>query len=297
MSIENRLLVKESIDAVGNNMDELSRLFFRELFHLDIRLENILPGNVVFLNRKFANMMGTFRNLKHLEKIIESLAKMGERHIMNYAVLPEYLPTAKQALLYALKAYFKDRFNAPLEAAWEQVFDEVSEIMLQAMQQVEPANIKKKDYADSAYDATLLADIGGAEVVTRIHARFYDAMFDEPWLGQFFYGKSKSSLIIKQTQFMVGAFGGANEYEGDTPAFVHMHMFVTAEQADLRENILRRAILQEGLSDSIAERWLAVDHAFRSAIVKKSMDECVLKCLGQFPVSAKKPEGYTPEVD
>jgi hemoglobin-like flavoprotein len=297
MSMENRRLVKESIESIGKDMDNVSRLFFRELFHLDIRLENVLPGNVVFLNRKFSNMMGVFKNLKHLEKITDSLSKMGERHSMNYGVLPEYLPAAKQALLLALNKHFKDTFSAELELAWSQVFDETTAVMRQAMQQVAPDKIKKKEYVDSAYDPGLLEEIGGVDVVTRVHQRFYDDMFEEPWLGQFFYGKSKESLIMKQTKFMVAAFGGANEYEGDTPAFIHMHMFVTAEQADLREKILRRAILREGLSAAIADRWLTVDHAFRPAIVKKSMNECVLKCVGQFPVSAKKPADYTPDPD
>jgi hypothetical protein len=46
-------------------------------------------------------------------------------------------------------------------------------------------------------------------------------------------------LIIKQTQFMVAALGGQNNYAGDTPAFVHMHMFITEEMADVRENLTR----------------------------------------------------------
>jgi len=114
-------------------------------------------------------------------------------------------------------------------------------------------------------------------------------MFDHPWLEQFFYGKSKEALIRKQTQFMVAAFGGENHYRGDTPAFIHMHMYITDEIADVRQEILKQAILDEGLSEDIAQRWLKVDGSFRRGIVKKSVDECVLKCFGQMPVVAKKP--------
>ncbi|MGR8941901.1 MAG: group I truncated hemoglobin, partial [Gammaproteobacteria bacterium] len=126
-----------------------------------------------------------------------------------------------------------------------------------------------------------MREIGGEDAVHRVHARFYEVMFNHPWLGQFFFGKSEEVLIMKQTQFMVAAFNGPNNYTGDTPAFVHMHMFITDEMADLREQILRKAILDEGLSASIADRWLKVDQSFRSAIVKKTIDECVLKCVGQ----------------
>jgi hypothetical protein len=43
----------------------------------------------------------------------------------------------------------------------------------------------------------------------------------------------------------------------------------------------------------IADRRLAIDQSFRPAIVKKSVDECVLKCVGQMPVVAEKPTNYT----
>jgi truncated hemoglobin YjbI len=120
-------------------------------------------------------------------------------------------------------------------------------------------------YDESTYDPDLLAEIGGEEGAYRVHERFYEVMFNHPWLGQFFFGKSEEVLVRKQTQFMVAAFNGPNRYTGDTPAFVHMHMFITDGMADLREQILRQAI------------------------VKKTIDECVLKCVGQVPVTADKP--------
>jgi hypothetical protein len=87
---------------------------------------------------------------------------------------------------------------------------------------------------------------------------------------------------------MVGAFGGENLYKGDTPAFAHMHMFITDEMLDVRQEVLRKAILDEGLGEDIAAYWLQVDDSFRSGIVKKSVDECVMKCFGQFPVVIKE---------
>jgi hypothetical protein len=138
----------------------------------------------------------------------------------------------------------------------------------------------------------LLNAVQGAEGIRKVHQRFYDVLFDEPWLGKFFYGKAKDVLVDKQTQFMVAAFGGESLYKGDTPAFVHMHMYITDEMSDLRQQILRQAIIAEGHSGSIADRWLKVDDSFRASIVKTSVDECVLKCVGQMPVVAQKPANY-----
>ncbi len=42
-------------------------------------------------------------------------------------------------------------------------------------------------------------------------------------------------------------------------SFGHMPMYITDEVADLREKILKQAILDQGLSESIALRWLRVD--------------------------------------
>ncbi len=293
MTTTSRLLVKNSIDALGNEAKEkLSRLFYRELFHIDINFKKIFPGNIVFLNRKFFNMLASLQNAKHLESISDSVGKLGERHILKYGAQIEHFATMRQALLSALKIHLGEGFTPELKSAWNDVFDEVANVMSQAMKSVDRREIRREIRDDSAYDTGLYEEIGGQETVTRVHQRFYDVMFDHPWLGQFFFGKSKPSLILKQTLFMVAAFNGPNNYTGDTPAFVHMHMFITDEMADLRERILRKAILDEGLSESIADRWVKVDQSFRQGIVKKSIDECVLKCRGQIPVTATKPYGY-----
>jgi hypothetical protein len=47
---------------------------------------------------------------------------------------------------------------------------------------------------------------------------------------------------------MVAAFNGVNHSTSEAPAFGHMHLFTTDEMADLREHILRQAILDEELS-------------------------------------------------
>ena len=296
MSLESRLLVKDCIEKITPRIGDVSRLFYKALFHLDIQLESVFPGNVVFLNRKFSNMMAVFKNIRHLESINESVIKMGERHALRYAVEIKYFPVVKQALAIALAEHLKDDYTPELQQAWDAVFDEVAAIMAKAIANVETDIDHNIKHDEANYDAQLLADIGGEEVVFNVHQRFYDEMFAEPWLETFFFGKSKPALIEKQTQFMVAAFGGENRYKGDTPAFIHMHMFITEEMLEVRERILFSAILAEGLSESIAERWLKVDRAFWAAIVKNSVDECVLKCRGQMPIVAKKPLGYQAKV-
>lgn len=288
-----RVLVKENIELIGKDIDQLSQIFYRELFHLDISLKSVFSGNVVFLNKKFANMLATLKNVTYLEKITSSVEQMGERHLQKYGAQLEHFEPMQKALILALKDYFGERFSPELEKAWNQVFQEVAEIMKNAMQKVDQRKHERSKFDDKGYDPMLLADVNGEEGVFKVHQRFYDVIFADPWLGQFFYGKSKEALIAKQSKFMVATFGGENNYTGDTPAFVHMHMFITDEMHDYRQKILKQAILDEGFDESVAGRWLAVDDSFRESIVKKSVDECVMKCRGQIPVVVKKPQSFT----
>ncbi len=288
--IANRRLIKSFIkDLKSTDIEKLSQLFFRELFHLDINLKNVFPGNIVVLNRKFSSTLGAFRDVAHLEKITMSLEKLGERHLLKYGAHIEHFDIAKQALFYAFTEHFKEQFTEQLTNAWNEVFDDVVAVMKSAMSKVDRRKIARTVADDEDYDPDFLDKIGGEEIIRRVHQRFYDVIFEHPWLGQFFYGKPKANLILKQTQFMVAAFNGPNNYRGDTPAFVHMHMYITDEMSDLRQQLLKTAILEEGLSALVAERWLKVDDSFRASIVKKSIDECVMKCLGQVPITAKKP--------
>lgn len=288
-SEHDRQLVLESIDAIGSRSDEISREFYRELFQRDIRLKEVFPGNVVTLNRKFFNMLSTFGQIEHLEKISASVEKMGDRHFQKYGAMIEHFELFEESLIVALKFIYRAEFSSELEQAWRRVFADVAAIMKRML----PDEIPQHRHAKGLeVPPDFLARIGGAELVQKVHIRFYREMFADPWLGQFFYGKHEAVLAQKQSEFMVAAFGGPNEYTGDTPAFVHMHMYVTADVADFRETLLRNAILAEGLSEADADIWLSVDSSFRPSIVKDDISECVMKCRGQMPVKARKPDEY-----
>lgn len=68
MKTQNRLLVKTCLDQLNSQTETLSRIFYKELFQLDRQLKTVFSGSVVFLNRKFTNMLSTLKNVKHLEK-------------------------------------------------------------------------------------------------------------------------------------------------------------------------------------------------------------------------------------
>lgn len=290
MSVKNRQQVASCIEDIGTDINQVSQNFYRHLLQDNPALSRIFSGNTSTLNRKFFNMLAAFKNVKYLEKIEASICRLGERHGQQYAVLNEYFSPTKKALMTALGEHLGDGFTAELRQAWDEVFDEVAYLMKTAISRTRRAGDDSPSL--TGYDGDLLQAIGGEDVVLRIHRRFYDVIFEEPWLGKFFRGKHETTLARKQTEFMVAAFGGENRYRGDTPAFVHMHMLITREQLEAREVILRNAIHEEGLSEEIVERWIKVDRGFWSGLIKASAEECVLKCFGQYPVVVKKPDDY-----
>ncbi len=298
-----RLRVSACVGRLEPAIPTISERFYEHLAQFDPEANAALKGSASFRQRKFANLFMTFRSLKYLERLEPVLREMGERHRGYHRQFRLFLPSMRQALLETLRDMLGAEFTPELARAWERVYHDVAMIMREAGSLEEPERRslgngswrgpeRRGPWGNVRWDDGLLAAIGGEEMVRRVHLVFYDAVFDDPWIGQFFFGKPKSLLVDKQTEFMVSAFGGPHRYQGATPAVVHMHMFITDELSDLRERFLRRAILSQGLSEEIADRWLAVDRLFRPAVVKRSIEDCTLTTMGQSPIVAVKPEDY-----
>ncbi|MDQ6962705.1 MAG: hypothetical protein Q9M28_09305 [Mariprofundaceae bacterium] len=290
-NIEHRLIVRASIDGFSRKTNELSSLFYTHLFRINPDLIEIFHGGVPMINRKFSSMIATFKNIKDLEKISSALEAMAKRHIQYHAEMAHF-PQFKESLMLALHDLLGRDFTPELQAAWEKVFDEVAAIMREVFAKYPQASTHKK--GSQNHESHLIDEIESIETITAIHQRFYDEMYDDPYLSQFFAHRAKYLVVRKQTEFMVAAFGGENHYKGEPPAFIHMHMFITKEMSDIREVYLRRAILGEGLSESICERWLDIDRNFHASIEKETSDECVMRCMGQQPFTIQKPLGYFP---
>ncbi len=298
MNEAQRLLVKASIDQLQSARQQLSDRFYQELFNRAPALTALFRADAASRLTKFNNMLATLANLKHLDAITPAIEALGQRHI-SYGVEREHYQHARQALLASIAAGLPGAFSAELREAWQAVLDRVIELMTRGYANATEQQLQRLQETDAqltpggtVVDTDLLQAIGGEAVVERIHRRFYEVMFEDEWLGRYFWGKSIDALVSKQTRFLVACFGGENHYNGETPAIAHMHMFITAEMADLREHLLRQAILAEGLSPAIADRWLAVEAAFRPAVIKASPAECVMRCVGQQPINHKKPAGY-----
>lgn len=290
--------LKAQIEGIQPRVPQLSDAFYRHLFKLEPEIEGVFRNDAQARLTKFTNMLATLANLKHFEKIRPALRSLGQRHA-SYGVKNHYYGLGKRALLGALAEVEGAEFTQERHDLWRDVLDPTIAALLEgtneAMQALNGAELirtESKDSASGIADLTLLDEIGGWAVIYDIHLAFYQELFEEPWLQRFFWGKHEDVLARKQTDFIVACMGGPNNFKGETPAISHMHMFITDEMLDVREVVLRRAMTDAGLSADIQERWLRIDNAFRPAIVKHSLDECVMRCVGQRPIVANKPDGY-----
>ena len=135
----------------------------------------------------------------------------------------------------------------------------------------EPENKRKRGRMG---DRTLLDDLGGRPMLEKVHKLFYDRLYEHPWLKHFFLPTDQKHIENQQTDFMVSNMGGGKIYVGGIPNAVHGRMYISEDLFDLRSVILKECILECGVPEALAERWIRIDGGFRNALVKSSIDEC-----------------------
>ena len=125
------------------------------------------------------------------------------------------------------------------------------------------------------YDGKLSFDeLGGRSVLEKVAKKFYDYIYEHPWIGQYFQEVEQDIIESQQVDFMSAALGGPRVYLGKLPVPGHKHMLLTDELFDLRESLLSRAMDEVGVCDELRERWFKIDQAFRKRLVKTDLSQC-----------------------
>jgi len=133
--------------------------------------------------------------------------------------------------------------------------------------------IQHTDKRKTMKKQSMFEAIGGLNAMTRIHKSFYDKMYAHAWLGKFFEGHSQEAIELRQTQFMAEKMGADSPYPGRELPLAHRRMYITEEQLELRRDLLRESLQEEGLSETLIRRWLKIDGAFWGKIRNDSLDE------------------------
>jgi len=119
--------------------------------------------------------------------------------------------------------------------------------------------------------ASLFQAVGGLPTLQTVHKLFYDKVYADPWLGQFFAGHEQAAIENRQTQFMAEKMGSAEKYPGKPLRQVHENMYISAELVALRTRLLRESLAEAGVDAALAERWLRIDAAFAKQVEKPSV--------------------------
>jgi len=119
-----------------------------------------------------------------------------------------------------------------------------------------------------------LEELGGKSILEKVHKIFYDKMYAHPWMGKFFVDIKQEVIENQQTDFMVQNFGGPSNYVGKLPIPAHKHMYITEEMFMIRQKMLEESLIEAGVIPSHREKWLKIDGAFRTGIVKKKVEDC-----------------------
>ncbi len=114
---------------------------------------------------------------------------------------------------------------------------------------------------------TLFEEIGEEKIAIVIE-KFYDKAFSDGIIGHFFFNKSKSELIRKQTDFASAMLGSKKHtYTGRPIKTIHHALPLRHPHFDRRQKILEETLYEQEVVSEHAEKWLALEERLRSQIV------------------------------
>jgi hemoglobin len=127
-------------------------------------------------------------------------------------------------------------------------------------------------------DKELLFDsMGGRSAVLQITSAFYDKIYADPWLSQFFEGIPRDHIESQQVDFMQAALGGHNQYGGKTPPSGHKHINITESVFSARQSFLTQAFKEVNADQRMIDMWLKVEQTFKRRVVKDSIEDCEMR--------------------
>jgi len=120
---------------------------------------------------------------------------------------------------------------------------------------------------------SLFDRLGGRTTLDRVHKIFYDKIYQDSWMSQYFAHVDQKIIESKQSDFFSQLTGGPKLYSGRMPLDAHMHINITSELFDYRHNLLRESLLEAQIPEKERTEWLNIDLAFRRVLVKISPDQ------------------------
>lgn len=138
MTPRQALLIKDSFDKFGPNVELAAKIFYDYLFQIAPDTRALFPDDMTGQYQKFMAMfriiVGTLDRFDELEKQLRGL---GARHA-KYHARDEHFGAVGEALLMMLTKRFGATFTPELKYAWTAAFWRIAMIMQDAAEQAAP---------------------------------------------------------------------------------------------------------------------------------------------------------------
>ena len=127
---EQKDLIRVSFEALLPQGEALAAAFYTRLFEIDPSLRPLFKISLVDQQHKLIDMLAvTVHGLDSPNQLDSALHLLGERHV-HYGVVAEQYAKVEEALLYALEQFIGEGFTPTMRAAWESIYQLMSERML-----------------------------------------------------------------------------------------------------------------------------------------------------------------------
>ncbi len=112
--------------------EEMSRVFYGNLFRLDPTTKPLFVGDLRLQGRKLVQTLGFIvDNLEDPDTLLPAAEALAIRHV-DYGVVAEQYGSVGAALIKTLKQLLGDDFSREDEKAWASVYSGLSDAMIKA---------------------------------------------------------------------------------------------------------------------------------------------------------------------
>jgi len=122
--------IQESHATLAPRMDEVLRVFYRNLFEKHPEVRALFPTDIT---RQIGHLSAAVtlicRNLRNFEALEHPLMELGAQHV-GFGARPHHYPTVCVTLVEALREVAGDQWNARLELDWTELWDRVAQLMI-----------------------------------------------------------------------------------------------------------------------------------------------------------------------
>ena len=124
--------IQRTFKLVAPIKDKAASLFYQKLFELNPSLRPLFKSDIEEQGRKLMAAIGSVvSSLRHLDRVIPVLQKLGRKHV-DYGVADEDYNTVAEALLWALEQGLGAEFTPDVKQAWTEAYLTVADVMMKA---------------------------------------------------------------------------------------------------------------------------------------------------------------------